>query len=63
MSNQPRTPIQATVSVSCLVNLSQSDTVAVCLYKDYNWLPDVMEIGTSVSAFYYSPVSNVQVFN
>jgi hypothetical protein len=62
MSNQPRTPLQATVSVSCLVNLSQSDTVAVCLHKDYNWLPDIMEIGTSVSAFYYSPVSNVQVF-
>jgi hypothetical protein len=58
MSGQPT---QLTVSASCLLNLSYTDTVEVWLRKSYNWLPDTMKMGTSVSAFYYSPVSNVQV--
>jgi hypothetical protein len=62
MSYQPTTPIQITVSASCLVNLSQTDTVEVWLRKNYNPLPDIMKLGTSVSAFYYSLISNVQVF-
>jgi hypothetical protein len=61
MSNQPGSPTLTTVSASCLVNLSRTDTVEVWLDKNYNWLPDIMTLGTSVSAFYYSPVSNVQV--
>jgi hypothetical protein len=62
MFNQPRTiPIQLTVSASCLINLSNTDTVEVWLYNDYIWLPDIMVMVTSVSAFYYSPISNVQV--
>jgi hypothetical protein len=48
-----------TVSASCLVNLLESDTVEVWLHGEYDWLPDIME--TSVSAFYYSPISNIQV--
>jgi hypothetical protein len=58
MSGQPT---QLTVSASCLVNLSYTDTVDVWLRKSYKWLPDTMKLGTSVSAFYYSPISNVQV--
>jgi hypothetical protein len=47
------------VSASRVLNLSKTDTVEVWLHKEYNWLPDVMR--TTVSAFYYSPVSNMQV--
>lgn len=52
-------PASNAVSASCLVDLSETDAVDVWLHKDYNWLPGITE--TAVSAFYYSPISNLKV--